>query len=228
MYHFYDGQPRLKDQLIDQVQTANTLTHAYECTGEKMFLNQAEELLRFTSSKLLDPNGGGFYDTSIDEDAPGFLRQPVKPLDENSVAARTLTRMYHLTGNVAYRGMAGEALRCFLNTYLSFGFLAADYALAIDAYLNEPTMIRIVGAKENPETRNLLAASARIYEPRKIIQVLDPQADTAQIVDSGFSAAGPPTAYICVGRACTAPITEAKQIASEVQKMLQLQIRGET
>jgi hypothetical protein len=227
MYHFFDGKPQLKNQLIDQVQTANTLTHAYECTGETTFLKQADELLQFTSSKLLDYNGGGFFDTPVEADAPGFLRQPIKPLDENSVAARALTRAYHLTRNVAYRQMAGEALKCFSNTYLNFGFMAAEYALAVDTFLNEPTLIRIVGAKETNETRALLAEAFLIYEPRKIIQILDPHTDSSKIADNGFSSEGPPTAYICVGTACTAPITEPKQIASELQRMIKSQVRSQ-
>jgi uncharacterized protein YyaL (SSP411 family) len=227
MYHFYDGQPHLQNQLIDQAQTANALTHAYEYTGDKMFLNQAEELLRFMASKLRDPSGGGFFDTPVEGDAPGFLRQPIKPLDENSVAALALMKAYHLTGNATYRQIAGEALRCFSNTYLSYGFMSAEYALAADAFLNQATMIRIVGAKERNDTRDLLAEAARVYEPRKIIQTLQPQADAKQIAENGFTSNGPPTAYICVGRACTAPITDPKQIAYEVQKMVSSQIRGQ-
>jgi len=226
MYHFHDGQPKLKNQLIDQVQTANMLTHAYECTGEKTFLKQAEKLLRFTSSKLLDPNGGGFFDTTVETQAPGFLRQPMKTIDENSVAALALMRAYHLTGNAAYRRMAWDALKCFSGGYLRYGFMSAEYALAADTFLNEPTMIRIVGVKEKNETRELLEAAAKIYEPRKIIQILDPQTDAKQISDNGFSRAGPPTAYICVGTACTTPISDPSQIASEVQKMANPRLKG--
>jgi len=225
MYHFYDGQPHLKNQLMDQVQTASALTRAYECTGERMFLNQAEQLLSFASSKLRDPNGGGFFDITVDTDAPGFLRQPIKLIDENSAAARVLTRAFHLTGNVAYHQMASEALKCFSETYLSFGFMSADYALAVDMFLNEPTMIRIVGAKDDPETRGLLAEAARLYEPRKIIQAFDPENDTEEITQRGFSSDGPPTAYVCVGTACTAPITDPKEIAPEVHKMVISQMR---
>lgn len=225
MYHFHDGQPQLRNQLVDQVQTAKTLTYAYECTGEKLHLERAKKLLDLTLSRLRDPDGGGFFDTVVDQDAPGFLRQPVKPLDENSVAARVLTKVYHLTRNEAYRKAAEEALKCFSNTYLSFGFTSADYALAVDGFLNEPTMIRIVGARDRPETRGLIAESVRLYEPRRIIQVLDPETDSGEIARNGFSYNKSPTAYICVGTACTAPITEPKQIGPEVQNMITSQTR---
>ena len=225
MYHYYDGQPRLKNQLIDQVQTANTLLHAYEYTGEKTYLNRAEELLSLTSSKFLDAGVGGFFDTTVGTDATGFLKQPIKTLDENSAAARTLTKAYQLTQEPAYREMAGDALKCFSDTYLSYGFMSAEYALAVDAFLNEPTMIRIVGAPDKRETKAFLAEAARIYEPRKVVQILDPRSDADKIVESGFPSEGPPTAYICVGTTCTAPITDPKQIIIELQRMTRSQIR---
>ena len=225
MYHFYDGQPKLQNQLIDQVQTADTLVHAYECTGERTFLNRAEELIEFTSKTLRDPEHGGFFDTTPDTGAPGFLKSPVKALDENSTAARALTKLYHLSGNKAYRELAEEALKCFTETYLSFGFMAADYALAVDAFLYEPTIIRIVGSKDKAETKGLLAEAARMYEPRKIIQLLDPGTDAEEISRSGFTARESSTAYICVGTACTEPITEPKEIAPSVQKMVATNIR---
>ena len=86
-------------------------------------------------------------------------------------------------------------------------------------------MIRIVGSRENPETRGFLAEAAQIYEPRKIVQILDPESDAKEIADNGFSSDGPPTAYICVGTAYTAPITKPNQVASEVRKMVTSQIR---
>ena len=220
IYHFYDGQPRLRNQLIDQVETANALTHAYEYTGERHYLEKAEKLLKFTFVRLRDPRGGGFFDTAIDTDAPGFLKRPIKPLEENSVAARVLTKTHHLTGDPVYRKMAEEALKCFSDTYLSFGFMSAGYALAVDAFLNEPTMIRIVGAKHDPETEALVAEAARSYEPRKIIQILNPESDAREIAENGFSSNVPPTAYICVGTACSAPITEPNQLAPAVQNMM--------
>jgi uncharacterized protein len=225
MYHFYDGQPRLKNQLIDQMQTANTLIHAYEYTGQKSFLTQAEELVKLTLSNLRDPENGGFYDTTADLNAPGLLRQPVKPLDENSIVARTLTKLHYLTENTLYRKMAEETLRCFTNTYISFGFMSAEYALAVDAFLNEPTMMRIVGSREEPETKALLEEAARIYEPRKIVQILDRETDAQLIAKSGFSTRGPSTAYVCVGTTCTAPITEPKQLTSAALSITRAQIR---
>jgi len=219
MYHFHDGKPQLQNQLGDQIQTTSTLCRAFECTGERKYLKTAAELMNLTVTKLHDPEFGGFFDTVVDPNAPGFLSKPTKPVEENSAAARVLTKLHHLTGDQSYRMHAEDTLKRFADSYLSFGFSSAEYALAVDTFLNEPSMIQIVGSPDRPQTKGLLAEANRVYEPRKIVQIYDPREDAKEIEARGYSAADTPTAYICVGRACTAPITEPKQIAPSLQQM---------
>jgi len=134
-------------------------------------------------------------------------------------------KLYHLTGDAVYQKLAEETLECFTETYLNFGFMSAEYAMAVDAFLHEPTMIRIIGTKESMETKSFLDEAARVYEPRKIIQLLDPETDAKEIADNGFLKQDSTTAYVCVGRVCTAPITDPKLISPTVQKMVSAQIR---
>ncbi len=225
MYHFYDGKAQLPSQLVDQVYAARTLCDALEATGDPKFLTLAEELIEVTTRKLSDTRHGGFFDTITDSKAPGFLSKPAKPLDENSVAARVLTRLYHLTGKATYQKLADDTLKRFVEIYPQSGFMAADYAMAVDAFLNDPTTIRIVGLPEKPQTKDLLSEAHRIYEPRRVIHVLNPDKDRDMISALGYQINEIPTAYVCVGRACTAPITEPKQIAPETIRMVNAQFR---
>lgn len=220
MYHYYDGKPQLENQLADQIQTANALCRAYECTGERKYLKTATELMNLTVTKLHDPKLGGFFDTVIDPNAPGFLSKQTKPLEENSAAARVLTKLHHLTSDQTYRIHAEDTLKRFADSYLNFGFSSAEYALAVDLFLNEPSMIQIVGSPERPQTKGLLAEANRIYEPRKIVRTFDPREDAKEIEARGYLTGDIPTAYVCVGTACTAPITEPKQIAPSLQQMI--------
>ena len=174
---------------------------------------------------MFDFEHGGFFDTVVDPNAPGFLSKPAKPLDENSVAAQVLTRLYYLTGKDNYRKMADDTLKRFVEIYPQFGFMAADYALAVDAFLHEPTIIRIIGSSENAQTQDLLTEAHRNYEPRRIIQILDPQKDQNAITALGYPISESPTAFICVGRACTAPIIEPQQVSVELNRMVQSQLR---
>ncbi len=225
MYHFNDGQPHLQNQLADQVQTAKALSYAYECTGAEKFLKLAEETIGTAASKLYDAEHGGFFDTVVDSNAPGFLSKPAKPLEENTTAARVLTKLFHLTGKESYRKQAEDTLKRFVKIYPHFGFMAAEYALALDAFLNEPTTIRIVGQPEKPQTKGLLSEAHRVYEPRKVVQVLDPKTKADTISALGYPITKQPTAYICIGRVCTAPIIEPKQIGTELDRMVAAQLR---
>ncbi len=225
MYHYHDGQPQLQNQLADQVETAATLCYAYECTGDGKFLGLAEELMEIASRKLYDSEHGGFFDTIADPNAPGFLSKPAKPIEENSAAAIVLTKLHHLTGKENYRKQADETLKRFVDIYPQLGFMAAEYATAVDAFLHEPTSVRIVGSPEKPGTKGLLAEAHRIFNPRKVIQVLDPKKDSETISALGFPNTEQPTAYICFGRACSAPIIEPKQVGPELSRMVAAQVK---
>ena len=183
----------------------------------------AEELMQITARKLYDQEHGGFFDTVVDSNAPGFLSKPAKPLEDNSAAALVLTKLFHLTGKRAYNDQAEGTLKRFVEIYPQFGFMAAEYATAVDTFLNEPTTVRILGSIQKPGTKGLLAEAHRVYEPRKIIQVLDPKKDSETIAALGFTDTEQPTAYVCVGRACTAPIIEPKQIGTEIGRMVATQ-----
>ena len=215
----YDNEPQLPTQLADQMQTAGTLCHAYELTGDRKFIQKAEDLVRSAVDKLYDSEHGGFFDTSIDPSAPGYLSKPANPLDENSVASIVLVKLYYLTGEEHYRKLAEETLRRFVEIFHQFGLMAADYALAVDAFLTEPTIIRIIGSLEKPQTLRLLTESNRIYEPRKIIQVCDPDRDANYIAELGYPSSDLPAAFVCLGKLCGAPITDPPNIVSELARL---------
>ncbi|MGO9645388.1 MAG: thioredoxin domain-containing protein [Candidatus Bathyarchaeia archaeon] len=219
MYHYYDNQPRIPDQLSDQIQMTRTLCQAYEVTGNNRFLQLAEEIMKTAKERLYDTKNGGFFDTAIDPNAPGFLSKTTKPLDENSLAGRVLMKLFELTDKEEYRQLTADTLKNFTETYSQFGFMAADYGLAVDSFLNEPTLIRILGSSENPTTNAMLTEAMKIFVPRKGITLLDPKNDSQKIVTFGLQNAQQGTAYICVGRTCTAPLTEPKQLSEQISKM---------
>lgn len=225
MYHFYDGEPHLLHQLEDQMQVTRTLCYAYEISGDKGFLQQAERLVELACGKLYDSKHGGFFDILVDANAPGFLSKPNKPFEENSIATRALIKLYHLTEKENYRRMAEETLKRFVEVFAEFSFMSADYAIAIDALLNEPTIIRIVGSPENLQTKELLTMAHTVYEPRKTIQVLNPDTDYQYISKLGYTLRKQSMAYVCLGKLCTAPITEPKRLAPELTRMISTQFR---
>lgn len=221
MCHYYDGQPHLYGLLADQIQMASALIDAFEASGESKYLASAEDTVSVALRTLYDREVGGFYDATVNPDAPGFLKRPAKPLDENSAAVYTLLKLYHLTDKEEYRQRAGETLRAFADVYPPYGIMAAEYGLAVGFYLQEPSQFRIVGSLNDPRTRMLLAESWRLYDPMKVVQVLDPRTDFENISKLGYLISDTPTAYICIGQTCTAPIRDPTDIRAQVARLVE-------
>jgi uncharacterized protein YyaL (SSP411 family) len=218
MYHYYDNQPHVPYQLSDQMQMTRTLCQAYEVTGNESFLQLAEKLMRTAKEKLYDTRNGGFFDTISDPNAPGFLSKPTKPIDENSIAVRVLMELFQLTDKEEYRQLAQDTLSNFTEIYQQLGFMAGEFGLAVDAFINEPTIIRIFGPTDDRTTKNMLSEAMKTFAPRKSIILLDPNRHAQKIIESGLQNAQQ-GAYICVGKTCSAPMNEARQLAEQIKKM---------
>ena len=219
LHHYVsDGSPRVEGLLVDHVAFGEALVDAYQSTGDATYLKYAKQLVRRIDETLLDAENGGYYDSPPNPDSPGYLRRLEKPVDENSVASILLTRMYHTTGEETYIQRAKSTLEALSGRYQNYGYMAAIYALAVDLFLNEPTRIVIVGAKEEARTTELHEATLRAYEPRKLVVRLDPDIDKEQLDRLGYSAAEEPQAYICFGKTCLSPVTEPAEIARELSR----------
>jgi uncharacterized protein YyaL (SSP411 family) len=121
--------------------------------------------------------------------------------------------------------MAEETLNRFTEVFPQFGYMAADYALAVDTFLSEPTMIRIIGSLEKTQTKALLTEAHKIYEPRRTIQLLDPDRDSERISKFGYTHTDQPIAYVCLGKLCTAPIAEPQNLSPELARLVKAQLK---
>jgi len=220
VFHHYSsgGKPYVRGLLIDQISFGDALVKAYETTGNRKYLELAKRLIQYIDATLLDKKNGGYYDFAPTPDSPGYLNRLEKPLDENGLAAMLLTRLHHVTGDRAYYQRAKSTLRALSGEYAKYGYMASTYALATDVFLNEPTLIVIVGRPEEPETIRLLQASLRAYDPRKLIIPLDPERDRERLDSLGYTVDPPSRAYICVGKTCFPPLTEPEEIRQKLSR----------
>jgi uncharacterized protein YyaL (SSP411 family) len=217
-HYLSSGKPHLRGLLIDQISFGDALVKAYETTGNREYLEFARRLIQQIDGTLLDKKNGGYYDFAATPDSPGYLNRVEKPLDENSLAAMLLTRLYHFTRDERFHQRAKSTLEAVSGQYVKYGFMASTCALAIDLFLNEPTLIVIVGRLVEPETIRLLEASLRAYDPRKLIIPLDPERDRERLNSLGYTIDPPPRAYICVGKTCFPPVTEPEEIRQKLSR----------
>ena len=70
----------------------------------------------------------------------------------------------------------------------------------------------IIGPRDHPETRALLRAVHHTYLPNRTLTVSDPgRADAAPVPEAARGKPmqnGRPTAYVCRGFTCSAPVTD--------------------
>ncbi len=143
-YQHENERPQLLNQLTDLAPTALALLDAFYATGSPEHLTHTWTLVDLALEKLYDEARGAFFSEPRTPDAFGMLRYPDKPINENSAMARALIRLYRLTEVKKYRDAAEKTLEYFVTDYERYSFTAADYARAVDEFLNVPLHVRIV------------------------------------------------------------------------------------
>ena len=110
MYHYYDGGRHILGLLTDQAYTARALLHAAQFTGDRRYLDVAEDLLQILVAKQSSTQGG-FFDIRVGAEARGGLRRRNQSILENGLIAEVFLRAHHLTLRDEYLETAERTLR---------------------------------------------------------------------------------------------------------------------
>jgi uncharacterized protein YyaL (SSP411 family) len=129
--HFHHAAEEVGGLLTDQVHAAWALLDAYEATANETYLMLAEELARTVLRTHWDRDAGGFFDRIFSPDDVGLLRDQIKPLPLNCLAARMLSRLAMRTGRDDLQGRAIETLASQTGSYRALGLGGAPYGLAV-------------------------------------------------------------------------------------------------
>lgn len=220
MAHYSDGEPKVVGLLSDQVYFGLALLHAYQCSGMRKYLSEAEKLANFMVAQLQDVVEGGFYFQPFDLHAKGELLERHKPFDENVAAAQFLSLMYHLTGSRMYLDLAERTLGAIAYPGVVDNIVGAAYAVALDMVVAQPVHVVVVGDRQKRETQKMLETSLHAYEPKKIVQVLDPQEDPLTIGEITYEAQDEPLAYVCVQNTCRPPVHDSEQLVEVLEDVI--------
>jgi uncharacterized protein YyaL (SSP411 family) len=224
MYRYHDGSRHVPGLLADQAFTARAFLDAHEVTGHPAYLRQAEELARLLINRFADKNGG-FFDVWDEAGNLGRLSERQKSVQDNAVCAELFTRLHHLTRNEEYRQVAQTTLEAFAPSYHALGYFGAGYAKQADLLLNPPPAAIVVGAPNSEDAQALHLAALTLDVPYRIVQLLDPDRDAARLQALALPPEPAPAAYVCLGTACSAPVTEPSALADAVRQMRSTGIR---
>jgi uncharacterized protein YyaL (SSP411 family) len=215
-----NGSPQLLNQLSDLARGTAAFLDAYQVTGDDVYLKRARTLADLALAHLYDGETGSFWSEPPSQERVGLLRVPDRSMNENAAMADALMRLYRLTGEEKYRGAADKALSSFATDYERYSYMAGEYARAVDHFLKEPLSVHIVGPANDPRTHALQVAALSVYSPDKLVQLLDPARDTARLGELGYPLdGGNPRAFVCVGRKCLPPVSDAKGIQEGMRRV---------
>ncbi len=193
----------------------------HEATGTRSYLDRALEWQQALDRDYANREGGTYYLTAAD--AEGLVIRPAATTDEatpnhNAVAAQNLIRLAVLAGDDSWRDKADRLIAAIApyvaeNLYMHMAMLNA-----IDLRLRA-TEIVVTG--EGAAADALLAAAWR--QPPLDRIVLHASSAAALPVThparDKLAVAGEPRAYVCIGEACSLPVTDPASLGAAIETM---------
>jgi len=183
-------------QLADQVWGLLAAVRAYQAGLGSSWLDVANALVDHLEQRYADPQRGGYLDRSGGEEL-GRLRDPLKPLAENSIAAIALLELDALLGDPEQTHLTGarRVLESVAGLPRQYGLMAAVFARALDR----------VGQVVKVSTGNAdLARAARLAHPYVVIE---PNSDQRAVV--------------CIGTICLAPVSTPDAMSEAIREARQ-------
>ena len=165
----------------------------------------AEHAAGVLYERFLDGQRGGFYDIEDTPDRPGYLQVREKPLAENVAAALGMMRLSHVAFEERYLHTAHHTLSAYVEANRDYGELAADYAVAVERYLNPVVEVTVEGRPGAPDADAMLAAAMELESPNLLIKLA-----TAE------SGAAPAQAHVCLDTVCYPPVSDPSALADAV------------
>jgi uncharacterized protein YyaL (SSP411 family) len=216
-----DGRAKLNGYLEDHANYADALIALYEATFDPRWLDAARTIADVVLDKFADHESGGFYDTASDHEQ--LVTRPKDDFDNatpsgSSVAADMLSRLALLTDDARYRTAAE-------GTMTMLGLVASEHPTsfgrllcAMDFVIGRPREIAIVGPANSDETRALRRAVFGRFLPNRVVAGASGTGYPARIplLQDRPLRDGKPTAYVCEGYVCQAPVTTPEALAAQL------------
>jgi uncharacterized protein len=211
---FKDGQAKFNAYLDDYAFFTAALIDLYEATFERSYLERAIEFTEILLTRFWDDEEGGFFFTSSDHET--LITRSKSAFDGsipsgNSVAVFNLLRLSYLTENQGYLTKAEQVLRLFYDAMEQNPFGFSNMLCALDFYLARPKEIVLLGDKETPATKEMLARIHGLFLPNKTLAGYDPHDASAALptlLAGKTQIEEKLTVYVCHNFTCSLPVTD--------------------
>ena len=216
------GQAKFNGYLEDYAFYADGLLALYAATFDWRWFAEARALADAMLTYFADPNGG-FFDTSRDHEElitrPKSLQDNAIP-SGNALAADVLLRLAAYTADDAYRRPAEEMLAAMAPIMQQYPGGFGHWLSALAFHLAPPREVALSGDPAAAGTRAMLGVLFGAYRPHQVVALAAPADVDAPsaipLLANRPQQDGRPTAYVCQGFACQAPVTDATSLAAQL------------
>jgi uncharacterized protein YyaL (SSP411 family) len=218
---FRDGEARHPAHLEDHAYLVQGLIDLHEAGFDRRWLELATRLTEIQNEKFSDPMGGGFFDTSGDDDSVILRTREIHDGAEpsgNSIAASNLLRLGWILDRPQWRELAERTIGTVGSVLTASPAVMPQMLATVDFALQPPQQIIVVGHPDSDDTRAMVEAVHRRFLPHRILLLLDPQQDAlgsakaAEFYRSLEALDGKATAYVCEDYACRLPTSDVTQL----------------
>ena len=215
------GRARLTGYLNDYAFFTEGLINLYEATFDRKWLDEAVALTDTAIKYYYDEKDGAFF--FIADDAEKLLVRSKQPHDGaipsgNSVQAMNLLRLAVLFNRADYRKKAESIFRAFASQVEQSPSAFERLLCAVDFYHDRVKEIAIVGDPASTDTAALIQTVYERYLPNKVVVgAADAQPEsTIPLLKGKRRLNGRSTAYVCEHYRCKLPVTNAQDLAKQL------------
>ncbi|MBV9747431.1 MAG: thioredoxin domain-containing protein [Acetobacteraceae bacterium] len=220
LHAWREGQVTAPGLLEDQAAMARAGLALFEATGEAARLDQAIGHARAAIALYADADGS-FFTSALDAaDIPAA--RPRSAADGatpsgNGTIAEVFARLFHLTGDPAWRRHAEAVIRAFSGA--DRALVVMPTLLAAADLLEDGAIVVIAGTPDDPAVAALIAAALTAADPALcVLRAPDRRALPPEHPAHGKTAGRGAAAYVCRSGVCGLPVADVPTLRAALDR----------
>ncbi len=225
------GEAGLPGQLYDYASLVSGLLHLYQASHDPEWLKWSIELTQKQFELFWNEDGGYFFDSVDDSTLKVRMRAEYDGAEPagNSVAALNLVLLGQLRNNPQWLEQARRLIESFSETINRYPPALPLMLTAWQRLNSKPTQVVITGHLHAEDTRALVDATQKHFDPARLVLLADGAENQAFLAERlAFLKSLKPrndraTAYVCRDFICTMPVTDPgslqQQLADDKMKV---------
>jgi uncharacterized protein len=216
-----EGVTRISGFLEDHAAVALGFLSVYELTGDERWVIDARNIADAMIEWFWDEEKGFFFDTA--KDAEELITRPREATDNatpsgTSLAVELLLHLAELQHDADFRRRAAFALETLAEPAAKYPSAFGHLLGSMDMELNGAIQVALVGDSGDPVLRSLERVVAENYVPSLVLAVGNGvEGSNVRLLDDRTAQGGRPTAYVCRGYTCDAPVTDPLEMATQLE-----------